>query len=785
MKRHLQSRAWAPWIAAAVAAAVLAAPLLAGLSYHGWDLTANDMGYLCELKRRLAAGEPLWLSPLIGNGSPLLIDPAAQLFYPPRWLSLWLPIELGTSWIVVFHVAVAAGATTWLARGYGVRPYPAIGAGLACALSGIVLDTTIHSVYAISASWQALAWAAGRHLARRPRDRRLFVVASLALAASLLGGEPQSFGIGCALVLGEALCARRAPWRSRAARLALASGAAGIAFAGVSALWLPALAELALTPRFASLTSGLATLCSFRSEYWIGVIAPGIFTEPLLSGRYLWELLTETGGSGIEGDLWNRTPYLGPLFLTLALTGVSRRRTALVAVVAGGGLLLALGDQTPLFGWAAAVFPPLGYFRYPAKYLVVVAIAAAVLLGRGLQGVARDGPLRRRWRIAAAVALTGLSVAIAATLVARRWLDGIDEIGAAAPLAEGGRSLSALLATGLAQGAAPLAAALALSLLLAGRRRGIALLVALDLGLAATGELGLGAGLASLRSPLARAVADTAAPAVLCHHPDLARRRLTIPGTSIDWSTLALRRLLALPNLNTCDGLATGFGYTVFASAQQLRLQKALGAGLPAAAHALGCTHLVTLYPTADQTARQIELPEFTGGDTLGNALRLYALGDLLAPAFALRRPQWHVDDDSVYAHVVSSTAVDQIVRAVDDPIGRQPPPALPDGAAVGELTVDWPRRDRARVVASGRGGAVIGLRTLFLRGWTARQAGRALPTVRSGGNFAAAVVDDVAAGPIEFEYRPPRLAVGIALSAAGWLALLALVVFWRRIFAR
>jgi len=778
MKPRFRARSWAPWVAAAIAAVLLAAPLLTGLRYFGWDLTSNDLGYLCELKRRLAAGDPLWLSPLIGNGSPLLIDPAAQLFYPPRWLMLLLPVELGTSSVVVFHVAVTAGAVTWLARGYGVRPYHAIGAGLACALSGVVLDSTVHSVYAVSASWQAMAWASGRQLARRPHQRRWFVASALALCASLLGGEPQSFGIGCALVLLEGWSARRAPLHRRALRVGLAGASASLAAAMAAALWLPALAELALTPRFDSLASGMATLCSFRAQYWIGLIAPGVFTEPLNSGRYLWEVVTTAAAGGVGGDIWNRTPYLGPLFLTLAVIGWQRRGTGNAALVAIVGLVLALGDQTPLFRWAAAVFPPLGFFRYPAKYLVVTTIAAALLLGHGMQSVVRQAVPRRRWRLGAGVALAALLAALALILWGRHGLDGLE---AEATSPGSGPSISTLLTTALVQGTLPLAAALALSLLRGHWRYGLALVLVFDLGLAAAGSVGLGAGLASLRSPLADALDQDSGPPVICHDADVRTRRLSIPGASADWSNQALHRLLAVPNLNTCDGIATGFGYTVFASEQQLRLEHAIALGQPAAAHALGCTVLVTLHPTADQTAQPVELPGFAGGDAAGNTLRVFALGDRLAPALLARQPSWYENDDAVHAHVVASVAADQIVRAVDDPVARQAAPvALPDGTGVGALDVDWPQRDRATVVAAGHGGGVIGLRTLFLRGWSAHQAGRELRVVRLGGNFVGAIVADVAAGPIGFNYRPPRWTIGVATSLAGWLLLLMASLSWR-----
>jgi hypothetical protein len=144
-----------------------------------------ELGELCEMRRQLVLHRPLWLSPEIGMGAPLLFSPEAELLYPLRWPLFLLPPDLGVSAHVVLHLAIAAGGAAYLARTFRVRPAGAIAAGMCFALSGVGLNLIDHTgSFLVAASWLPYAWAGAR--------RRRVLVIGWALAACLLAGERPS-----------------------------------------------------------------------------------------------------------------------------------------------------------------------------------------------------------------------------------------------------------------------------------------------------------------------------------------------------------------------------------------------------------------------------------------------------------------------------------------------------------------------------------------------------------------------------------------------------------------
>jgi hypothetical protein len=184
-----------------VAAVCWCLPLLAGFVLHGLDLTRVDVGTACAVRAQRAHEAGWWLSWTSGAGAPLFAEPSNGLLYPARWLAWLLPDELGASLFAVAHVAGGAAATAWLARTYRVRPALAVGAGLAFAASGPVVDLPLHTFYVVAATWLPFSWAA----ARRGRGDRV----ALGVAACALGGDLQGCAIACAVVALAAPARRR------------------------------------------------------------------------------------------------------------------------------------------------------------------------------------------------------------------------------------------------------------------------------------------------------------------------------------------------------------------------------------------------------------------------------------------------------------------------------------------------------------------------------------------------------------------------------------------------
>ena len=124
--------------------AVLAA-LFPGLVFGGQVLFERDLhqmlyGQYASFARMVRAGSlPVW-DPLPGFGQPLLANPAAQVLYPPTWMSLVFSPETAYSLYVLLHLAVGALGLRALARRLGASPLAAALAALVWMLSGPILS---------------------------------------------------------------------------------------------------------------------------------------------------------------------------------------------------------------------------------------------------------------------------------------------------------------------------------------------------------------------------------------------------------------------------------------------------------------------------------------------------------------------------------------------------------------------------------------------------------------------------------------------------------------------
>ncbi|MBN2359769.1 MAG: hypothetical protein JXR83_09970, partial [Deltaproteobacteria bacterium] len=583
-----------------------------------------------------------------------------------------------------------------------------------------------------------------------------------ALAAILLGGELQSFCAALAIVGAEIAIRlwrhrRRALGRCLRQALALLAGA----LAG-NGPWLGFLAEERLTQRFGPLDLAQAAHWSFEPALWPALLLPGrLFSVPL-PHTSLW-LMAQRGP--LADTAWNPAPYLGLLLFAALATACWQRGTRLAAVCAGTGLLLALGDTTPLFSSLVALLPPLALFRYPAKYLVVTTLACCVVAMVGLQRLRRRPAAWRRFMIAGLVLLAGGALAALAVTV---WRDALDtltrDLGDHAPAFDW-PPLAALLRWSLLRALLPLAAALLLGALWRSGRRWLPWIAVADLMLAGLGAVQLGPPLARLDSPLEALGTGRDRPATVLCVADEPEPDPTAVGATSNWALLALRRQYGSVELQACGGLSNACGYGTLQSSANRLLQAAMMLGHASAARALGCTHVIT------------------GGSGDGQGPghpTVVAVDSPIPTAFVARSPRLVASDEELLWRIYATTSAAQALAVVDDPLRRISRLVdLPPGDSVEIDSADWPTRDRATLRLRGSGGAVVGLRTSFQVGWQAHQAGRALPVIRTSGQHVAAVVDDARAGPIELEYRSPLLAAGCALSPLGALGLAGLAL-WR-----
>ena len=751
----------------AAALALFCAPLAFGWHYEGTDLFRSDVGNNCALRHALLTGQGPWLSSLLGNGGPLAGRPDSQVFYPPRWIALLLAPELAASLFAALHLALAAMGAAWLARTFRVRPLSAFLAGLIFACSGPSLDLIHHGMYVSGTAWLPWAWAGAR---RALRGRSAGVVPWAAVFVSLvavgLSGEFQAQGIALALLLFEAaLCAVRGVRGARRAGNSLLLGA--LAVLAACPVWGGFLAEQGLGPRSGSLPLSIAMSWSFTSDLWPAALLPNVAAELFAPGARLYSLLQA------EASAWDLTPYLGAVLLSAAVAGTVARRARPALAVFAVGLAFALGAQTPLLPALAKALPFVARFRYPAKYLCVTALGAAMAGAVGFDLIARSRAARRRFLAAALPLAVGLAAVVAtACLLADGLQASVERI--LGPSHAGLPQLPRLpevLQRCAGQALAVLGAACLALVASARLRRLVAVVALVDLVAAGMGSVPRGPSLELLSSPLS-ALAPRGA--VLCNLASPAGQ-LVSNQISPDHGSRAYMKFWAIPELNACARLPEATGYSALFIALHDHLSLEARSGSAAASRALGCTHLLSASPPTDEPARELALGPLPAG---AQGPRLFEVDDALPEAFVGRDAALLASGRQALERLLASHGAGGALAIADDPFGRLPAGTdLPAGHGVSIASLRWSGRDRASLELAGSGPAVVGLRTLFLKGWSASQRGRPLPVVRLAGDHPAAVVADAALGPVEFEYAIPswsRLLLTAAAGLAGGLALLA-----------
>lgn len=369
--------------------------------------------------RALRAGRlPLW-NPHLFLGVPFLADSQAQLLYPPNWPLIWFDAPRALTLSIVLHLMIAA-LGSWLLTGRALRLGPG-GAWVASAifvLGGYLGSQAEHPNQLAAAAW--LPWLLlGVHLAeQRPRHGVLLV--ALALALSLLAGHAQTtfvslvalglFWIAVFLFTGDAHGNSPSAIRDPRSIVILAFGVAlGLALAAVQLVPTVELSRLSI--RAAGLTYREAVSFSFDPRLWPRALLPTFGRDERLLSEFV--------------------AYIGFGGALLALLGVlfARRGRAWVWAVAlsVSGLFLAPAAANPLYPLLWRFVPGVALFRAPARWLLLYALGAAVLAGRGADWLlAQPRPLDRPvWRrLGAALVLSGL-LAVVSLVVAELPLPAV------------------------------------------------------------------------------------------------------------------------------------------------------------------------------------------------------------------------------------------------------------------------------------------------------------------------------------------------------------------------
>ena len=343
-------------------------------------------------------------------GVPFAADPSSGWWYLPAMaLYALFPAEPATALFIGFHVLLSAIAAYALARLTGLSPAGALVAGFAFTFPWLVPAAAGAVLLMQITTWLPIALI-GVELARRP-SRVLPRLAGIALAglalclilASWLGqGAYYSLLVIGGWVAWRTLVTPPGDWTPRRRLINLAGIGGGVLLLGF------ALNAAALLPRLEANTrsnaaGGIYTGISAWSDTKLGT--------PL-------DVVARSLAGGFSVAAWD---YVGAAVLALALLApfVATRWPPLLfwLIVPIAAIILVLPEPTPLKSLAYALLPrfELIHTHLPDRILMVVPLAAAMLAGATTDALVCRLPAPR-WRqpvaILAIVALAAGGIAL-------------------------------------------------------------------------------------------------------------------------------------------------------------------------------------------------------------------------------------------------------------------------------------------------------------------------------------------------------------------------------------
>jgi len=338
-----------------------------------------------ELARFLAEGRlPFW-SDRLGLGLPLLAESHVAALYPLNWILYGLG-DVGRAYRLSMwlHHLLLAGATYAYGRQLSLSGWGAAVAALALTFSGFQGIHSSHEPFYQALAYLPLAlWLTERYVASGSRLTLLLL--ALAWGAQLTLGhfQLQFWTAGLVLILGSwRTLADRRPWSRPLGLLTALAWGGTMTLVQLTATW-----ELAQVVGFTNRPFEELAFFSFPLAHWAELAIPflhrGIPGGP--DAPYWYSL----GTSGYEAHF-----SIGTIPLILAFQGIgrpNRRLTPWLAVGAIATSLAVLPTAWPEAYEAILRIPGLGWFRSPARYLVISSLGLSLFAGWGLTQLLERG----------------------------------------------------------------------------------------------------------------------------------------------------------------------------------------------------------------------------------------------------------------------------------------------------------------------------------------------------------------------------------------------------------
>ena len=346
-------------------------PVLLG----GQALFYRDYGFLgypfAHFHREMFwSGEiPFWNS-LIHCGVPFFAQWNTMVFYPGSLIYLIFPLPVSLAWFCVLHIFLGGVGMRRLALCWTGSDFGAAVAGVSFAVGGMMLGSVIYPNYLVAFGW--LPWVFLFAEKAWTHGGRNLALAALAGSMQMLSGAPE-------LILMT--------WML-------------LGVVGVSRIAFDATAPEALPRRFVFVVLLIAGICAFQLLPFFELLhhsqrdagsASGFWALPAWGWVNFFVPLyshfkTEQGVYVQAGQSFLPTYYLGIVPLWLAVVAIWQQRnwrTVALAFAGFGALLIAMGEQSPVYGMLKSVFP-VGFARFPVKAVLIIGFIGPALAAHAI-----------------------------------------------------------------------------------------------------------------------------------------------------------------------------------------------------------------------------------------------------------------------------------------------------------------------------------------------------------------------------------------------------------------
>ncbi|MEW6304882.1 MAG: YfhO family protein [Verrucomicrobiota bacterium] len=340
---------------------------------------------------------PLW-NPLSMCGLPFLAQWNTLVCYPLSLFYLIFPLSWSLGVFCLGHLFLGGMGMYFLAHRWTGHRFGAAVAGVLFALNGLSLNFLMWPNNSAAFGWMPWVLLLVEQGCRE--GRRKLLLAALAGAMQMLTGAPEIILLTWLLV---AMVCGGVMMRS-GARIRMA-----LRFAGIVALvtslcavqLLPFLQLLETSQRHTGYTD--AANWPMPLSGWANFLVPLFRSFPTSQGVFFQ-----------YDQYWTSSYYvpIGALMLIGAVAWRARnRRVMLLAGIVVASVLLAMGEKGGLYPLLRQIAPPIGFLRYPIKFVVLTVFCLPLLAAYAMRHLSTGETRAREWRTGAIITLL-MAVAI-------------------------------------------------------------------------------------------------------------------------------------------------------------------------------------------------------------------------------------------------------------------------------------------------------------------------------------------------------------------------------------